>query len=123
MSRREYAAIFGLWLFASSVWACSTDYTIWIPRSPDADPLYRFVKGEKAGYIDLTGRVVIPPLIDDVAGNAGGEFHDGLAEFGVGDSVYIDRKGKKVIGGVYRGWDFSEGLAVAMTKNWKSGAT
>src|SRR5882672_4726447 len=118
MSCRAHAAVFGLWLLASSVCGCTSDYTIWIPRSPDADPLYRFVKGEKAGYIDHTGRVVIPPVIDDVVGNAGGEFHDGLAEFDVGDGVYIDRKGKKVIEGrFHRSWDFSEGLAVAMPKN------
>jgi hypothetical protein len=117
MSRRAHTVIFGLLFFASSVWACTSDYAIWIPRSPDADPLYRFVKGEKAGYIDHTGHVVVPPVIDDLAGNYGGEFHDGLAEIGVGDGEYVDRTGKKVIAGLNRGWDFSEGLAVAMPKN------
>jgi hypothetical protein len=50
-------------------------------------------------------------------GNAGGEFHDGLLEIAVSDGVYVDTKGKKVIdNGLDRGWDFSEGLAVAMRK-------
>jgi hypothetical protein len=47
--------------FASVAFACSSDYAIWIPRSQSAEPLYRFFKGGKAGYIDVTGRVVIPP--------------------------------------------------------------
>jgi hypothetical protein len=118
MSSRVRAAIVWLCLFASSVWACSTDYSIWIPRSGDADPLYRFVKGGKAGYIDQNGHVVIPPVLEHLGGNYAGEFHDGLAEIGVSDGVYVDKTGKKIIGGgFHRGWDFSEGLAVAMPKN------
>ncbi len=118
MSRIAHAAIFGLGFFASSLWACTVDYAIWIPRSPDADPLYRFVKGEKAGYIDQNGHVVIPPVLEHLGGNYAGEFHDGLVEIGHSDGVYVDRTGRKVIGGhFYRGWDFSEGLASAMPKN------
>lgn len=89
--------------------ACEWSYLIWIPRSPTADPLYRFLKGTKVGYIDGTGRVVIPAILP-----SGGEFHDGLLEIGVYDGVYVDKFGKKVIDeGLYRGWSFSEGLAVA----------
>src|SRR5262249_36057132 len=83
VSRKPYAAVFGLWLCASSVWACSVDYTIWIPRSRGADPLYRFVKGGKAGYIDQAGQVVSPPVLEHMVGNYAGVFYEGLAEIGV----------------------------------------
>jgi hypothetical protein len=102
---------------AAAAFACSSDYLIWIPRSQSADPLYRFTKGGKAGYIDTTGRVVIAPKFE-AYGNSGGEFHDGLVEIAVSDGVYADRTGKIVVNnGLYRGWDFSEGLAVAMRKD------
>jgi hypothetical protein len=94
--------------------ACEWDYLIWIPRSPDADPLYRFRKGDHMGYIDGTGKVVVPPSIKSFGGNGEDEFHDGRLEISVGNGVYIDTAGKKVIDkGLYRGWDFSEGLASA----------
>jgi len=101
---------------ASAAWACSSDYLIWIPRSQSADPLYRFIKGGKAGYIDTTGRVVIAPKFKAYS-NSGGEFHDGLVEIAASDGVYADRTGKIVLNKrLYRGWDFSENLAVAMRK-------
>lgn len=106
-----------LFLAATTTFTCSSDYLIWIPRSPSADPLYRFIKGDKAGYIDQSGKVVIPPTLPHW-GNYSGEFHDGLMEIAVSDGVYVDTTGKKVIDkGLYRGWDFSEGLAVAMRKD------
>ncbi|HEX9002735.1 MAG TPA: hypothetical protein VGB07_22705, partial [Blastocatellia bacterium] len=61
--------------------ACSWDYLIWMIRSKNADPLYRFVRNDKAGYIENTGKVVIEPKFN-VYGNGGGEFHDGLLEIG-----------------------------------------
>jgi hypothetical protein len=106
-------------LSVAVAWACSWDYPIWIPRSNDADPLYRFIKRGKAGYIDRTGRIVIAPRFG-APGNSGDEFHDGLLEIGVSDGRYVDRSGKVVIDkGFYRGWDFSEGLAAAMRKGEK----
>jgi hypothetical protein len=103
-------------LTATVAFACSWDYPIWIPRSKSADPLYRFIKNDQAGYIDRNGRVVIPPKLK-AWGNYGSEFHDGLLEIAVSDGVYVDQTGKVVIDkGLYRGWDFSEGLAVAMRK-------
>jgi len=57
-------------------------------------------------------------MLEYLASNYEGEFHSGLLEVGVSDGVYVDRTGKRVIGGAfYRGWDFSEGLAAAMPKN------
>ncbi len=57
---------------------------------------------------------MVPPQLTPW-GNSGSEFHDGLLEIAVSDGKYVDRTGKLVIDeGLYRGWDFSEGLAVAM---------
>lgn len=103
-------------LAATVAFACSADYPIWIPRTKTADPLYRFIKNGRAGYIDRSGHVIIPPTLDP-HGNYGSEFHDGFLEIAVSDGRYIDRTGKVVLDkNLYRGWDFSEGLAVAMRK-------
>jgi hypothetical protein len=95
-------------------------YRIWIPRDPSADALYRFTRGNKAGYIDQAGKVVIQPTLrafGEIADSDGSEFHDGRLEVGVSDGIYVDKTGKTVIDkGLFRGWDFSEGLAVAMEK-------
>ncbi|MBI1766164.1 MAG: WG repeat-containing protein [Acidobacteria bacterium] len=97
--------------------ACEWDYLIWINHSKSADPLYRFVQKGKAGYIDQAGNILFRPKLN-AYGNYGGEFHDGLLEVGVSDGKYADISGTLVIDkGFYRGWDFSEGLAVAMRKD------
>jgi WG repeat protein len=102
-------------LLSASSFACEWDYLIWIPRSPNADPLYRFLKGQKSEYIDKTGKVVIPATLPHFRNNSGEEFHDGLLEMGVSDGIYLNTLGKKVIDkGLYRGWDFSDGLAAAV---------
>jgi len=96
---------------------CQWDYLIWMPRSEQADPLYRFVRNGKAGYIDRSGKVVIEPKFE-FYGNRGGEFRDGLMEISDGEGKYVDTTGKRVIDeGFYLGRDFSEGLAVAMRKD------
>jgi hypothetical protein len=104
--------------FASIGLTCESVRLIWIPESEDADPLFRFTKGDKVGYIDKTGKVVVPPVLPSYAG----EFHSGLVEIHVSDGIYADKTGRTVINkGLFRGWDFSEGLAVAMRKdgeNW-----
>jgi WG containing repeat len=106
-------------LAVAVAWSCDWNYSIWIPRSPDADPLYQFVKHDKAGYIDQTGRVVIPPRFPEF-GTSGSEFHDGLLEIGASHGRYVDRSGKVVIDrGIAGGWDFSEGLAAAVSQSEK----
>jgi WG containing repeat len=101
---------------ALAAFPCSWDYPIWIPRSKSADPLYRFIQNDNAGYINGEGKIVIPPNLP-AFGNGDSEFRDGLLEISVGDGKYVDASGKPVLDpGLFRGWDFSEGLAVAMRK-------
>jgi hypothetical protein len=107
--------LLALLIFGSAAPTCTWDSLIWIPRSPEADALYRFIRDGKAGYIDQKGVIVIPPVIEWYGGNNGGEFRNGLLEVGASDGMYVDRSGNRVIiKKFYRGWDFSEGLAVAM---------
>ncbi len=101
-----------LLLAGAICFACSWDYQIWIPRSASADALYRFVVGEKAGYINRQGTVVIEPRLE-FEGNSGGEFHNGLLRDLSGKGQFLDRSGK-VVAGENLGSEqkFSEGLAV-----------
>ena len=104
-------------VWAPGTWACTSVYTIWMIRSKSADPLYRFTRGDRAGYIDRTGKIVITPRFDTGGGNYGGEFHSGLLEIGNSDGQYVDNEGRTAIRTkLYRGWDFAEGLAAAMSE-------
>jgi len=116
----------GILLFVLAAASASMgESEIWIPRSPDADPLYRILskkdegrRHRKAGYIDSTGKIVIPFVVPYWGGNVDDEFHDGRLEVATGDGVYIDTHGHKAIHRrFYRGWDFSEGLAAALEKD------
>ena len=121
-SRRRLAAAVCLSLAAllgspAPAAGCSWDYLIWEPRGRSADPLYRFIRGGKAGYIDRSGRVVIEPKFDGDS-NYRGVFRDGLMEVGVSSGEYVDATGKTVIKDrLYRGWEFSEGLAAALAED------
>ena len=72
------------------------------------------INGEgKVGYIDKTGKLVIPYQYGTVEGDAA-DFSEGLAWVSNGDGKigYIDKTGKLVIPYQYsRAGDFSEGLA------------
>lgn len=104
-------------LFSHPITACSSDYLIWQVRSKNADPLYRFIKGDKAGYIDQTGKIVVEPTLK-FYGNGGGEFHDGLLGLLSWEGPYINKTGKiEIDAKYYRSWEFSEGLAAFMPEN------
>lgn len=110
MSRRLILG-FMLWALIAAE-ACEWDYPIWIPRTANADPLYRFERGGKAGYIDRTGKVVIQPVLK-LLGNSDYEFHDGLVKVGIGGR-YIDATLKPAFAdNLDVASDFSEELAVA----------
>jgi hypothetical protein len=115
--RLIFCASFTILLIVSCASACDWTYPIWIPRSATADPLYQFRTGDRVGYTDRTGKIVIAPNRSFAEGARDEEFHDGLLEISVGDGVYVDATGKQVIHKkFYRGWTFSEGLAAALEK-------
>ena len=101
-------------LSVPAVRACEWSYTIWSIRSKPADPLFRFVRNGKAGYIDASGKVIIAASLP-VTDNSFGEFHEGL--LAVKDDHgyrYIDRSGKVVFhSDAWLAFDFSEGFAPA----------
>ena len=72
---------------------------------------------DKYGYIDRSGKMVIPPQFKDA-----GPFSDGLARVLLGkQGGYIDKSGQLVIKGeeFEEARLFSEGLAAARRKNDK----
>ena len=68
----------------------------------------RTIAGDRRGYIDKQGQVVINPSFDDARW-----FSDGLAEVRLGGQWgYIDKQGQTVINLQFKGTrEFSEGLA------------
>lgn len=73
--------------------------------------LLSIVQGGKQGFIDQTGKIVIPPKFDQVDG-----FAEGMARVKVGKLFgYIDETGKLVVPARFQAAsDFSEGLARVM---------
>ena len=68
-------------------------------------PLFPVIQNGKWGYIDRTGKIVIPPLFDGTGG-----FSEGLANVKIGDKWgFIDKTGRYVIkpqfdgAGIFRG--------------------
>ncbi len=63
--------------------ACSWDNPVW-PKDPRSNtPLFRFVigvdKNARAGYIDASGRVVMPPTFQSFRNYGDDDFFDGIA--------------------------------------------
>ncbi len=107
---RDMRALVALFLVGQLAFGCETVSLIWEP-SASSDPLFRFERNGKVGFIDATGKIVIQPKLPD---DTSGEFHDGLLSLGISSGPFIDRSGKRVIPDkLDRIWDFSEGLAAA----------
>ena len=87
--------LLALWLLSWVVlWGeCAPASLLWIPRDPAADALYRFEQNGKAGYIDQSGKVVIPPRSDLAPG---AEFRQGVAPLKGQAGRFLDRKGNVV---------------------------
>ncbi len=118
MARRLISVFCAYWLTFALVYACEIDYPIWIQRSPTADPLYRFIRNGKMGFIDHGGKIVVKPKLDYLGVNYGDEFEDGLLAIDSSGGVYVDRNGKTVIDKSFaRSRIFSEGLAVAKSED------
>jgi hypothetical protein len=78
--------------------------------------LIPYRKGDKCGYIDKKGKIVIPIQYDDAD-----FFSEGLASVKInGKWGYVDKKGNMVVPPVYDdAWLFSEGLAqVKINGKW-----
>jgi len=98
---RSLCALLGL-LFSAPAAAAEEPalFPIWTPQ-------------KNVGYIDATGRVVIPPRFDGSAGNQF-DFHEGLAPASEpgGHRGYIDSAGRFAIAPAFSdAHEFSEGLA------------
>ncbi len=80
--------------------------------------LARIIKNNLCGFIDSTGRAIVPPIYEHAE-----DFSDGLALIKKdGLYGYIDKTGKEVIPPRYtEASSFSEGLASFMTKDYKFG--
>jgi hypothetical protein len=67
-----------------------------------------------SGFIDMKGKMQIPPYFDEV-----GEFYEGLAPVKLGDNWgYIDKKGKVVISAVFqKAFPFTSGVARVIYKD------
>jgi hypothetical protein len=126
MMRRLLKIVMSLMLLALSLAsltptasdACSWDYIIWAKSKKSDTPLFRFVEGEKTGYIDQTGKIVIPAQFKGF-GNRGGDFFAGLAFVYTKDgSKVIDPQGNAFsLSGISSFGEFSEGLAQARLKD------
>jgi len=79
-------------------------------RRASDDPLYSFTPNGKTGYIDHTGKIVIPPTWRRLGYVP--EFHNGLLNL---DGQYVNATGEVIVDGV-SGTNFSEGLAAASMK-------
>lgn len=87
--------------------------------SREPDYIYKY------GFVDKTGKLVVPLVYDSVS-----EFSEGLArvsngEWGSAEYAFVDKTGKVVLdlGKTYQSVDsFSEGLAVVGDRNGKYGA-
>lgn len=94
--------------------ACDADTLIWMPLHDRADPLFRFISGGRAGFIDRTGKVVVPPTLP-ITFNTDQVFYDGLMSLTfVAQPAFLDVQGRTVLDkGFDAIYDFSEGLALA----------
>ena len=103
-----------LLLACTLLFGCEADGLIWMPPSDRADALFRIVDRGHAGFIDSSGHIVIPPILD-VGSNWSQAFYDGLLSLGVAEGPFLNVRGQKILeNGFYRVWDFSEGLAPAL---------
>ena len=94
--------------------------------SDDGEDYFPVKQNGKFGYIDKTGKIVIPPQFDSVviAQEQGSSFTEGLAAVQVGDKWgYIDKSGKFVIPPkfkqIFPPSPFHEGLAQVEVKEDK----
>jgi hypothetical protein len=118
-------------LLAGSAWiavhatmvACSWDYLIWSKDKHSDTALFRFVADGKAGYINASGKIVIPAQFP-VSGNVGyDDFFEGVASTNILRLDHIDSHGTAIDFSPYAvaGFrHFSEGLVPASLSGGKA---
>ncbi|MEP6961121.1 MAG: WG repeat-containing protein [Acidobacteriota bacterium] len=103
-------ALIALFLAGNLSFGCEVTPGLWSPAH-DGDPLFRFERDDKVGFIDAKGKVVIEPSLPLHNTEA---FHDGVLSLGT-QGPFINTTGKQVLGDeLDRVWDFSDGLAPAL---------
>ncbi len=106
------------WISIPITDACEYSFPLWSLKSKSAEPLFRFEQSGKAGYIDVTGKIIVKPAAAFYdRSNFYGEFHEGItAFFDDGGYRYMDRSGKVLFRADGLGLAFSEGLAPASSR-------
>lgn len=88
------AGIAAAFCVAAVAFGCEADGRIWMPMTDLADPLFRFVRNGKAGFIDPTGKVVIEPTLS-VGSNWGQFFYGGMLGLGTTAGPLLDTNGRR----------------------------
>ena len=88
---------------------------IWQKNPRSATPLFRFVEGDRIGFIDGSGKIAIPAQFDSDP-NETGDFVEGVAKVKKGGRWgYVDTSGRMVVETQFEDFwdlnDFSDGLA------------
>lgn len=109
MSLRRTALLFLSIALAATPCSVASFRVLWAKKAGSQSKLFAFERDGRAGFIDPSGKIVIPPQIeagiDDV-----GDFADGLAR--VDRQGYIDQTGRWIIKQDFAlANDFSDGLA------------
>ena len=100
-----------IFLFSQPIFACSWDYLIWQNRSKNSEPYYRFIKNDKAGFINQTGKVVIEPTLN-VYGNYQSGVINGLLQKNFEEYIDISTDEKVSKDYYYQNIGIFEGLSV-----------
>ncbi|RPJ58725.1 MAG: WG repeat-containing protein [Acidobacteria bacterium] len=99
--------------------ACTTFVMIllWTKSPTSSNALFRFADRNKVGFIDASGRVVIPPGFEADA-NRTGDFAEGLVAVQVdGGWAYVDANGRTVLEPQFIAPSkFAEGVAATLVK-------
>jgi len=84
-----------LCIIASSlVFGCEANALIWMPPRNHADPLFRFIRNGRAGFIDAKGRIVVPPALEIDTNNSGQYFTGGYLQLAGARRPFLDHQGK-----------------------------
>jgi hypothetical protein len=113
MLKKNLLYLLGALMFI--LWANQSAQTQSTPEAPlkkrTCGDLWPVAQDNQWGYIDKTGRLIVPFKFDTA-----GHFSEGLAAVGIGEKTgYIDATGKFVIPPQsYSGYPFSEGMAIVV---------